>query len=146
MALTKEDLQAIAGLLEPIYQEIGEMKTDIAGIKTEQGGMRAEFGEMKTEFGEMKTEFGEMKTELGEMKTELGETNRRLTSLELHIENATDKNIQLLAENFVELTKKLNQAIPVVDKNLAYEVKVNYLLEEMDKVKADVAELKNKIA
>ena len=146
MALTKEDLQAIAGLLEPIYQEIGEMKTDIAGIKTEQGGMRAEFGEMKTEFGEMKTELGEMKTELGEMKTELGETNRRLTSLELHIENATDKNIQLLAENFVELTKKLNQAIPVADKNLAYEVKVNYLLEEMDKVKADVAELKNKIA
>ena len=72
MALTKEDLQAIAGLLEPIYQEIGEMKTDIAGIKTEQGGM--------------KTELGEMKTELGEMKTELGETNRRLTSLELHIE------------------------------------------------------------
>ena len=132
MALTKEYLQAIAGLLEPIYQEIGEMKTDIAGIKTEQGGM--------------KTELGEMKTELGEMKTELGETNRRLTSLELHIENATDKNIQLLAENFVELTKKLNQAIPVADKNLAYEVKVNYLLEEMDKVKADVAELKNKIA
>lgn len=132
MALTKEDLQAIAGLLEPIYQEIGEMKTDIAGIKTEQGGM--------------KTELGEMKTELGEMKTELGETNRRLTSLELYIENATDKNIQLLAENFVELTKKLNQAIPVADKNLAYEVKVNYLLEEMDKVKADVAELKNKIA
>ena len=132
MALTKEDLQAIAGLLEPIYQEIGEMKTDIAGIKTEQGGM--------------KTELGEMKTELGEMKTELGETNRRLTSLELHIENATDKNIQLLAENFVELTKKLNQAIPLADKNLAYEVKVNYLLEEMDKVKADVAELKNKIA
>ena len=40
----------------------------------------------------------------------------------------------------------MNQAIPVADKNLAYEVKVNYLLEEMDKVKADVAELKNKIA
>lgn len=80
------------------------------------------------------------------MKEDLGETNRRLTKLKLHIENATDKNIQLFAENFVELTKKLNQAIPVADKNLAYEVKVNYLLEEIDKLKADVAELKNKIA
>ncbi len=36
---------------------------------------------------------------------------RRVRSLELHTENATDRNIQLLAENFVELTKKLNQAI-----------------------------------
>lgn len=29
-----------------------------------------------------------------------------------------------IAENFIEHTKKLNQAIPVADKNLAYEVKV----------------------
>lgn len=79
MALTHEDLKAIAGLLEPIREEVRDMKE------------------------------------------ELGETNRRLTKLELHIENATDKNIQI-------------------------EVKVNYLLEEMDKLKADVAELKNKIA
>lgn len=79
MALTHEDLKAIAGLLEPIREEVRDMKE------------------------------------------ELGETNRRLTKLELHIENATDKNIQI-------------------------EVKVNYLLEEIDKLKADVAELKNKIA
>lgn len=84
--------------------------------------------------------------EIREMKKELGEINRRLTKLELHIENATDKNIQLLAENFVELTKNVNQAIPIANNNLAYEVKVNYLLEEMDKLKADVADLKNKIA
>lgn len=71
---------------------------------------------------------------------------QRTTSLELHIENSTDKNIQLLAENFVELTKKLNQAIPVADKNLAYEVKVNYLVEEMQKMKKEIAELKGKIA
>lgn len=104
MALTQEDLKAIADLLEPIREEVQDMKE------------------------------------------ELGETNRRLTKLELHIENATDKNIQLLAEHFVELTKKVNQAIPIANNNLAYEVKVNYLLEEMDKLKADVAELKNKIA
>lgn len=104
MVLTHEDLKAIAGLLEPIREEVRDMKE------------------------------------------ELGETNRRLTKLKLHIENATDKNIQILAENIVELTKKVNQAIPVANNNLAYEVKVNYLLEEMDKLKADVAELKNKIA
>lgn len=71
---------------------------------------------------------------------------QRITGLELHIENGTDKNIQLLAENFVELTKKLNQAIPVADNNLAYEVKVNYLVDEMEKMKKEIAELKGKIA
>ena len=52
----------------------------------------------------------------------------------------------MIAENFIELTKKLNQAIPVADKNLAYEVKVNYLIEEVDKLKEEIAKLKSKIA
>lgn len=71
---------------------------------------------------------------------------RRTTNMELHLENVTDKNIQLIAENFIELTKKLNQAIPVADKNLAYEVKVNYLVEKVQILEKELAELKNKIA
>lgn len=84
--------------------------------------------------------------EMQGMKSEMQELNRRVTGIELHIENVTDKNIQLIAENFVELTKKLNQAIPVADKNLAYEVKVNYLTCEVERLKKELAEIKNKIA
>lgn len=111
MALTKEDLQAIAGLLEPLKEEIQDMKAEIQ-----------------------------------DMKAEIQDMKERITKVELHFENCTDKNIQLLAENFVELTKKLNQAIPAADKNLAYEVKVSYLIEEVKQLKADFEELKKKIA
>lgn len=87
-----------------------------------------------------------VKNEFQGIKNEIQELKHEMTSLELHIENATDKNIQLLAENFVELTKKLNQAIPVADKNLAYEVKVNYLLEEVQNLKEELKILKGRIA
>lgn len=87
-----------------------------------------------------------VKNEFQGIKNEIQELKQKVTSLELHIENATDKNIQLLAENFVELTKKLNQAIPVADKNLAYEVKVNYLLEEVQNLKEELKILKGRIA
>jgi len=63
------------------------------------------------------------------IKDDLQEVKHKLTSIQIHLENGTDKNIQLIAENFIELTNKLNQAIPVADKNLDYEVKVNYLVE-----------------
>ncbi len=78
--------------------------------------------------------------------SEIQELKRRTTNIELHLENSTDKNIQLIAENFIELTKKLNQAIPVADKNLAYEVKVNYLVEKVKTLENEITELKNKIA
>ncbi len=59
MALTNEDLKAIADLVQPI-------KVDLQDVK------------------------------------------RKLTGVELHLENGTDKNIQLIAENFIEFTSKLN--------------------------------------
>lgn len=94
----------------------------------------------------MKSEMQGMKSDIQGMKSDIQELARRTTNIELHLENVTEKNIQLVAENFIELTKKLNQAIPVADKNLAYEVKVNYLVCEVDRLKKEVAELKSKIA
>ncbi len=98
------------------------------------------------EIREIKSEMAEMKSDIAELKKEMSEVNSKVKKLELHIENETDRNISLLAENFMELTDKLNQAISVADKNLAYEVKVNYLSEEMEKLKQEVAEIKKRIA
>lgn len=129
MALTQEDLQAIAGL---IRQEIQPMKDDIQS--------------MKDDIQLMKDDIQLMKDDIQTMKNDIRELNDKLAATNMHIENVTDKNLQLIAENYVELTKKLNQAIPVADKNLAYEVKVNYLIEEVEKLKQEMVELKNKIA
>ncbi len=80
------------------------------------------------------------------IENEMQELKRRTTSIELHLENVTDKNIQLIAENFIELTNKLNQAIPIADKNLAYEVKINYLVEKVQTLEKEIAAIKNQIA
>ena len=85
-------------------------------------------------------------SKMNSMEVDISHINSYLQATKLTLENVTNKNIQLLAENFVDLTKKLNQAIPVADKNLAYEVKVNYLVEEVKLLKQEVEELKNKIA
>lgn len=85
-------------------------------------------------------------SEMQGMKTEMQEVKRRITNMELHIENGTDKNVQLIAENFIELTKKLNQAIPVADNTFAYEIKVNYLADRVNALEKEIAEIKSKIA
>ncbi len=72
-----------------------------------------------------------MRQDMQGMNQDIQRLDKRVTGISVHLENVTDKNIQLLAENFVDLTDKLNRAIPVADKNLAYEVKVNYLLERV---------------
>lgn len=115
-------------------------------LLSEMQGMKSEMQGMKSGMQDMKSGMQGMKSETQGMRSEMQDIKQRIASIELHIENVTDKNIQLIAENFIELTKKLNQAIPAADKNLAYEVKVNYLLCEVEKIKEELAKLKSKIA
>lgn len=115
-------------------------------ILTEMQGMKTDIQDMKTEMQGMKTDIQDVKADIQVMQSNIQELDRRTAGIGMHLENHTDKNIQLLAENFIELTNKLNQAIPAADKNLAYEVKVNYLLLEVDKLKEKVAMQNDKTA
>ena len=70
----------------------------------------------------------------------------RMPGLELHIEEQTDKNIQILAENFIEIIKKINLVVPTVSDNNMYKIKVDYLEDKVRKLEADIKELKDRIA
>lgn len=87
-----------------------------------------------------------METKMDSLESEVSHIKSDLQGTKLTLENVTNRNIQLVAENFVDLTRKLNQAIPVADKNLAYEVKVNYLVEEVKLLKEEIEKLKEKTA
>lgn len=79
------------------------------------------------------------------IQNDMQEIKNRISSIESTLENGTNKNIQLIAENHVELANKLNDAIPAVNNNLIYEVKVNFLVEDVEKLKKEILELKSKI-
>ena len=71
---------------------------------------------------------------------------QKVTSLELRLENETNHNIQLLAENHINLIDKLNEAIKVSDKTLLYEVQVSTLKSKVEYLEKEIAEIKSKIA
>ena len=115
MALTKEDLQAIAVLLqnttEPLQNAITGMQKDITGMQKDITGMQKD-----------------------------------ITDIKLHLENVTDRNISLLAENHGHLIDKLNQAVKVSDKRYIEEIRVNILTEKVEKLEKEIEELKRKTA
>ncbi len=71
---------------------------------------------------------------------------QKVTGLEMMLENETNHNIQLLAENHMNLVDKLNQAIKVQDKSLLYEVQVSSLKMKVERLEKEIAEIKSKIA
>lgn len=111
--------------LDLLLAEILGVKDDIHAVKGDIVGMKDEIHAVKGDIQLLKT---------------------KVTDIELHLENCTDRNIRLIAENFIDLTNKLNQAIPAADNNRMYEVKVNYLIEEVKKLAEEVSKIKDKTA
>lgn len=94
---------------------------------------------------DMKKDMTDMKKDMIGMKKDIQGLKEETKDIRLHIENVTDKNISLLAENYCNLVQKLDENNKVTDNQLAYQIKVNYLISDMEKMKQEVAEIKKHI-
>ena len=132
--------------LDLILSKMDCMSTDIQSMKADIISMKADIDSMKADIVSMKADIDSMKADIVSMKADIQLLKKKVADIELHLENTTDWNIKLLAESHTDLIDKLNQAIPYANKNLIYEVKVSYLIGEVENLKREVEKLKNRIA
>ncbi len=136
---TKDEVQSMKKDIRILKDDMKEVKEDVRSLKDDVCTLK---GEMK----EIKEDIRILKEDVRILKEDVQLLKKKVTCIELHLENSTDHNIQLIAENFIDLTNKLNQAIPAADNNRMYEVKVNYLIEEVKKLADEVSKIKEKTA
>ena len=146
MALTPEDLQAISSLILPLRDDMQTVKADIQSMKTDMNIMKADILNMKQDIQNMKQDIQNMKQDIQLLNDRVEKLEQRVTSVELTLENVTNHNIQLLAENHINLVDKLNQAIREQDKSILYEVQVSDLRSRVEFLEKEFAEIKIKIA
>ena len=87
----------------------------------------------------LQTEMKEVKADVRGLRTEMKEVKGTVHGIELKLENDTDRSIALVAENHVELNRKL-------DKVLAMESEKELLSLRLIRVESDVEKIKAKLA
>lgn len=61
------------------------------------------------------------------MGSEMKKISNKLSSIELHIENVTDKNIQTVAEGHLDISRKLDNALKVENEKELLIIRVRML-------------------
>lgn len=87
-----------------------------------------------------------MDNRLEKVEEGLENLDTKVTDTRLHLENVTDRNINLLAEGHELFVSKYSKVEEVSDKQFAYYVKVNSMAEKVDKLEKEVEKLKNRTA
>ena len=139
-------IDAMLETLQTITKDITDMKKEMTDVKRDMIDMKKDMTDMKKDMTDMKKDMTDMKKDMTDMKKDILGLKEETKDIRLHIENVTDKNISLLADSHCKLFQRLNENNQALSNQLAYQIKVNYLISDMEKVKQEVAEIKKRIS
>ena len=71
----------------------------------------------------------------------LDELEKKITDVQLTLENETNKNIQIIAEGHLDLSRKLDEALKVDSEKEMLLLRVNRLENELRRVKERISEI-----
>ena len=141
LMLTREDLQAISGLLVPLETRIGGLETKFDKFEGRVGRLEDRFDKFEQQFEDFKCETRnrfenleanlqsvdkhvcELDTKVAKLDTKVSDLDGKVTQLDMkvseadnsvrslwiHVENQTEKQLRIVAENYSNLTNKLDE-------------------------------------
>ena len=122
-------------MLQAIYSDMQNMKNDMQEMKTDMQNMKADMQNMKSDMKEMKTDMRGMKTDMQGMKTDIRDLKGRVSSIEMTLENETNRNIRIIAEGHADLCRKLDEALKVENEKELLLVRTNIMENDIRKIK-----------
>lgn len=125
MALTKQDLSAISQLLDvkfkaelqPLKDDIHDLKVDVQGLKEDVRVLNVDVQGLKEDVQILKVDVQGLKEDVQILKerTQVLEEDVQILkdgvrNTNVHLELVTDRNIRLLAENYLPAAKRFEKA------------------------------------
>ncbi|MCI9620949.1 MAG: hypothetical protein HFG85_13535, partial [Dorea sp.] len=97
--------------------------------------LKQETQELKQDVQFLKQETQELKQDVQFLKQDVQDLKNRVTSIEITLENETNRGIKVIAEGHLNLDRKLSEALKVENEKELLLLRVSHLENEMRKVK-----------
>lgn len=135
--LENRDLEQIAMLLEKSAEKTNEK---IAGIENKISGIENKISGMENKISDMESTISSMENKISDMDEKMSKMQDDILNIQLTLENETNRNIKIIAEGHLDLSRKYNEAstIKAEEEELAL-IRLNTLSEDVRKIKAKLA-------
>ena len=111
-------------MLRAIFDDMQEVKKDVRGLKGDVQNLKDNVRNLSDKVQRLEED---------------GETMKgSIRSLQLTLENETNRNIRIIAEGHLDLNRKLDEALKVKSEKEMMNLRVNVLENDMRKVKEKV--------
>lgn len=116
-------------------EKIQTMDNRIQGLDEKVQAMDNKIQAMDDKIQAMDSEIKTMKVEIQSINKTLDQHTNDIRNLQLILENVTNKNISIIAENHIELNRKLNEALKVREEEEKLYMRMNIVENDVRKLK-----------
>ena len=129
--LEKQDIQTIAEIfhssMNPIKEELQNVKGEVLGLKEQVQDVQSEVQEVKGQVQGVQSEVLELKEQVQGIEGKARELEGHVQGIRLTLENETNKNINVIAEGHLNLSRKLDEALKVENEKEVLLIRINRL-------------------
>ncbi|RGF97800.1 hypothetical protein DXA10_00545 [Firmicutes bacterium AM55-24TS] len=104
----------------------------LKNINSTLNNMNKQFDDVNSKFDDINNQMSEMKADIQKMKNEIRE-------ISLTLENETNRNIKIIAEGHLDLSRKLDKALTVENEKEMALIRINMMENEIRRIKEKFA-------
>lgn len=105
---------------------------NVKNINSTLNNMNKQFDDVNSKFDDINNQMSEMKADIQKMKNEIRE-------ISLTLENETNRNIKIIAEGHLDLSRKLDKALTVENEKEMALIRINMMENEIRRIKEKFA-------
>ena len=105
---------------------------NVKNINSTLNNMNKQFDDVNSKFDDINNQMSEMKADIQKMKNEIRE-------ISLILENETNRNIKIIAEGHLDLSRKLDKALTVENEKEMALIRINMMENEIRRIKEKFA-------
>lgn len=105
---------------------------NVKNINSTLNNMNKQFDDVNSKFDDINNQISEMKADIQKMKNEIRE-------ISLTLENETNRNIKIIAEGHLDLSRKLDKALTVENEKEMVLIRINMMENEIRRIKEKFA-------
>ena len=136
---TEEMLVSLVENVTNINSTLNNMNKQFDDVNSKINNMNKQFDDVSSKINNMNSQIEDINNQISEMKTDIQNLKSETREISLTLENETNRNIKIIAEGHLDLSRKLDKALTVENEKEMALIRINMMESEIRRIKEKLA-------
>ena len=111
----RQDIRSLKEEVSELRQDVSVLKKEVTILKEDVSVLKLKVATLEKDISALKQDVSVLKHKVSALEKEVDNLKQGLSHISLHLENVTDKQLQILAENYLPAAKRFTEAVSQIE-------------------------------